>query len=465
MNRFSRTIIALTALCWALASQALAQQITPGFTAVSDVAQITATSGAGITATLPAGPVIVVTNTGTSNAAYCLMGATADTNAQYIATGSWFAFQRVSGLTQITCVTVSSTTTLNLVGGVGLPTGSGGGGGGGGGGGTSSAFGAAFPGNGTAIGVKNGANMVNLTADGSSNLNVNCAVGCAGGSTSNASSGVATSSTNGATVAWLYGFNGTTWDQLQVDGSKFLKVIAQTGSTTAATQATAANLNATVIGAGSAGTANAGVVTVQGIASMTKLLVTPDSVALPANQSVNEAQINGVTPLMGNGVTGTGSQRVTIASDNTAIAGVGAAATAGAVPANAVYQGVSSSGGLTGSVGCDSHTFKHITSATDTLLVQGVTAKIIKICGVKTNFTGSAAQSIFIENTASTNANCSSSNTQIGPLITGSSTVPFSDGFYSPIWGGFANTSANGVCVNSSGTGVVDVEIWYTQGS
>jgi hypothetical protein len=49
-----------------------------------------------------------------------------------------------------------------------------------------------------------------------------------------------------------------------------------------------------------------------------KLLVTPDSVALPANQSVNVSQINGVTPLMGNGVTGTGSHRVTIASDNTA---------------------------------------------------------------------------------------------------------------------------------------------------
>lgn len=32
----------------------------------------------------------------------------------------------------------------------------------------------------------------------------------------------------------------------------------------------------------------------------------------------NTKQINGVTPLMGNGVTGTGSQRVTIASDNTA---------------------------------------------------------------------------------------------------------------------------------------------------
>ncbi len=42
--------------------------------------------------------------------------------------------------------------------------------------------------------------------------------------------------------------------------------------------------------------------------------------ALTANQSVNATQINGVTPLMGNGTTGTGSPRVTIASDNTAFA-------------------------------------------------------------------------------------------------------------------------------------------------
>lgn len=38
------------------------------------------------------------------------------------------------------------------------------------------------------------------------------------------------------------------------------------------------------------------------------------------NLSTNIAQINGVTPLMGNGTTGTGSLRVTVASDNTAFA-------------------------------------------------------------------------------------------------------------------------------------------------
>lgn len=43
------------------------------------------------------------------------------------------------------------------------------------------------------------------------------------------------------------------------------------------------------------------------------------TVSITANSAVNVAQINGVTPLMGNGVTGTGSQRVTIASDNSAI--------------------------------------------------------------------------------------------------------------------------------------------------
>jgi hypothetical protein len=63
--------------------------------------------------------------------------------------------------------------------------------------------------------------------------------------------------------------------------------------------------------------------------------------ALTANQTVNEAQINGVTPLMGNGVTGTGSQRVTIASNNTAfpIIASGNAASLSADSGNPVKAG------------------------------------------------------------------------------------------------------------------------------
>ena len=44
--------------------------------------------------------------------------------------------------------------------------------------------------------------------------------------------------------------------------------------------------------------------------------------SLAANQSVNTAQINGITPLMGNGATGTGSQRVTLSSDQVSTAAI-----------------------------------------------------------------------------------------------------------------------------------------------
>lgn len=122
----------------------------------------------------------------------------------------------------------------------------------------------------------------------------------------------------GAAVIGKVGIDQTTpgtTNLVQVtDGSGALNVIVDSGAVTV-TNATAANLNAAVVGTGTAGSPAGNILTVQGVASMTKLLVTPDSVALPANQSVNAAQINGVTPLMGTGNTGTGSLRVTIATD------------------------------------------------------------------------------------------------------------------------------------------------------
>ena len=118
------------------------------------------------------------------------------------------------------------------------------------------------------------------------------------------------------------------------DGAGAMNVIVDSGTTTV-TQATATNLNAAVVGTGTAGTPAGNILTVQGVASMTKLLVTPDSVALPANQSVNTAQINGVAPTMGNGISGTGVQRVTVASDSTGqIALAAGSATIGALTAN-----------------------------------------------------------------------------------------------------------------------------------
>jgi hypothetical protein len=94
---------------------------------------ISVTSG-GVTGTLPTGTVVVATNVGSTNAAYCKLGASATTSDQYIApSGGWFAFT-VGANTQLTCITSTSTTTVNMVGGSGLATGTGGGSGGGGGG-------------------------------------------------------------------------------------------------------------------------------------------------------------------------------------------------------------------------------------------------------------------------------------------------------------------------------------------
>jgi hypothetical protein len=90
---------------------------------------ISVTTG-GVTGTLPSGAVVVATNVGTTNLAYCKLGASATTSDQAIApNGGWFAFT-VGASTQLTCITSTSTTTVNMVGGSGLPTGTGGGGGG-----------------------------------------------------------------------------------------------------------------------------------------------------------------------------------------------------------------------------------------------------------------------------------------------------------------------------------------------
>lgn len=113
-------------------------------------------------------------------------------------------------------------------------------------------------------------------------------------------------------------------------------------------------------------------------ANTNKFLVTPDSVALPANQSVNVSQINGVTPLMGNGVTGTGSQRVTIASDNTAFA-VNATLSAETTKAIGVVRTADGSGNL-------------LTSTTNALDVNLKTSSItLPVSLTSTTVTGTVA--------------------------------------------------------------------------
>lgn len=189
----------------------------------------------------------------------------------------------------------------------------------------------------------------------SGSLRVDCTSGCSGGgSQSNASSGVATSSDNNKSVSWLYGFNGTSWDQLQVDASKYLKVAVQagtavighvitdSGSVVAATQSGSWNVGQSgspwgVTGSGSAGSPATGVVTVQGI---------PSGSPVAGNVTfLGSAAIN-----LGSGTIGTGTQRMTVATDQGALPAWGLGATAAAVPSGAQYTAANKSGNLTGLV-------------------------------------------------------------------------------------------------------------------
>lgn len=117
-----------------------------GFAPATTGTPITATTG-GDTGTLPAGAVVIATNVGTTNAAYCKLGASATTADQYLSpNGGWFAFT-VGVATQLTCITSTSTTVVNMTGGAGIATGTGGGGGGSGGAVTQSGTWTVQPGN------------------------------------------------------------------------------------------------------------------------------------------------------------------------------------------------------------------------------------------------------------------------------------------------------------------------------
>jgi hypothetical protein len=142
---------------------------------------------------------------------------------------------------------------------------------------------------------------------------------------------------------------------------------------------------ATIAGSapGSAGTASPNVLTVQGVASMTKLLVTPDSVALPANQSVNLAQVAGATTATGHG-TASGALRVELPTDGTGLVTV-AQPTAANLNATVVGTGTlatqaaptsSASGGATSfhiiAAASDNH--QNVTTAASTVYSVEVTS-------------------------------------------------------------------------------------------
>lgn len=148
-----------------------------------------------------------------------------------------------------------------------------------------------------------------LNIDLNSSLFVNCVVGCSGGP---ADESAFTPGTTGITTGGFF----------QTTATNNALTTGQAGSVQmTSTRAFFINLRnaaGTEIGTAAApvqvSLANTG-------ANTNKLLVTPDSVALPANQSVNVSQVAGTTASTGSGTVDAGTLRVTLPSNGTGVIG------------------------------------------------------------------------------------------------------------------------------------------------
>lgn len=201
--------------------------------------------------------------------------------------------------------------------------------------------------------LHDGTDTAQVTATAGGSLQVECTSGCGGsGGTSIADDAAFTPGTTSVTPAGAM-FDDVTPDSVNEGDAGVLRMSANRNLYTtlrdAAGNERGANVNAsnqlsvsvdnalTVTANAGTGTFFDGVIrdgagdTTQANVSSGRLQVDGSGVTQPvsgtvsitANSAVNVAQINGVTPLMGAGNTGTGSPRVTIATDQAALTGMG----------------------------------------------------------------------------------------------------------------------------------------------
>lgn len=185
--------------------------------------------------------------------------------------------------------------------------------------------------------------------------------------------------------------------------------------------------------------------------------------------NVNVNQINGVTVLAGTGAQGAGAQRVTVATDTATIAG-SAPGMAGTASTNVLsVQGIASMTPLqtvgnvnTGNTNtqphiCGSFKYVHITSNTDTQIVNSSGSTNIYICDFE--FSAAAAQNFYFEK--SSTGTCGSP-TQIGPVWTlaANEAKAASNAYYR----GFNTGASQQLCVNTSvASAAIDIGVYYDQ--
>lgn len=321
---------------------------------------------------------------------------------------------------------------------------------GGGTGGTASTFGAAFPATGTAAGMSQGGNMVALNGT-AGNLNVQCS-NCSGSGVSAADEAAFTAGTS--LFAGSGGFFQTTAtnNPLTTGQQGMLQLTANRAAFTNCRTAAGAECGVAAVPF-QVSLANTG-------ANGTKILVTPDSVALPANQSVNVAQLAGTATAVGNGTSSAGALRVAVVSDNTAVAGFAVGATGAAPPANAHYLGANASGAtgglLAGVIQCDKSITYDASTSGSTELQALTAARTIYVCG----YTVAAAGTVNVKLIYGTGTACATGSNNLTPAWQLIAQAGVGDA--STFWRGMKTASANALCINTSAGVAVQAIVYYT---
>jgi len=188
------------------------------------------------------------------------------------------------------------------------------------------------------------------------------------------------------------------------------------------------------------------------------------SVTIQSNASVNLAQVNGTTASTGNGTTNAGDARVNIASDNSAVSGLGAGATASAVPANAIYHGGNGSGNLTGYLNCDNTAIYDASTNGATQLVALSSGKIVYVCGYQ--FSNSTTTAVNVDLVYGTATNCGTGQTKMTPaypLQAVTSSGPIGLVVMTPGFTGLKTAASNELCILTNAAVSVQAIVWYTQ--
>lgn len=174
-------------------------------------------------------------------------------------------------------------------------------------------------------------------------------------------------------------------------------------------------------------------------------------------------------PSSGNGTSDSGTTRVAIASNNSAVSGLGAGATGSAPPVNAVLGGGVTSGAtgglLTGATLCDSQGWLDMTTATTTEIAPLVSSRTIYVCSVVAMAGGTTTMTF----KRGTGSNCGTGTTSISPGFELIAQAGFAMGNGAGVvlgpagagTAGGATTSGNAVCVTSSAAVNLHVLIRY----